>query len=644
MRRIVIRNFFCISLILSILLMGMQTHIWPTFVRAEKTEYSFDESLKSFPSSYHSALKKLHEAYPNWQFKPLETGLTWNTVLNAEMEDDKNVVPTNADYTLKSKAVDDYNIETNTFIQKDVGWVKAATPTVAYFMDPRNFLDEKYIFQFEKLSYDESHTVEGVEAILKDTFMENTKISYLDKEGNTIDTDEKYSEVILEAAQKANIGAYYIASKIRQEIGATPSESVSGNHKGYEGYYNFYNIGATDGIGAIGRGLSWARDGATYGRPWDSPRKAIIGGAKYISESYIGPGQSTGYLQKFNVNPNSAYKLYSHQYMTNVAGATSEAVFAYNGYVGMGLLKETKIFWIPVYKSMITRGKTVVFENTATEGKVLSNDINIRKGAGTSYDKIGITVSSGQKVTIEKKVRNKSVYSSSFFTYPYWYKVSFKLNGKSYSGYIAEKFVTPSQTIEMEAGQVFCPGYSVKNSKGETVTGNVYFESSDCKVATISDNGEITATKNGTSIIRVFLSNGNMDSFTLKVKGAESTPLPGATYDPKDEETPKPTATVKPVSNLKRPTGITAKLVGKKKIRLSWKGVNGAEGYNILRSFKKKKGYKKIATVTKKGTTLKVKKGKKGKRYYFKVVATRKTETGKTVKSSASKVISVKLK
>ena len=40
-------------------------------------------------------------------------------------------------------------------------------------MDPRNFLDENYIFQFLLQSYDGSvHTIEGLNTMLKGTFME----------------------------------------------------------------------------------------------------------------------------------------------------------------------------------------------------------------------------------------------------------------------------------------------------------------------------------------------------------------------------------------------------------------------------------------------------------------------------------------
>ena len=51
-------------------------------------------------------------------------------------------------------------------IQEASDWVSASKSAVEYYMDPRNFLDEKHIFQFESTSYDGTQTKEGVEAIL----------------------------------------------------------------------------------------------------------------------------------------------------------------------------------------------------------------------------------------------------------------------------------------------------------------------------------------------------------------------------------------------------------------------------------------------------------------------------------------------
>ena len=309
---------------------------------------SFEDSLKTFPKAYHSGLKALHSKYPHWKFEPMNTGLKWTDVLAGEAGHGTSVIGSTANVLLKSQASGDYNPDKDTYVQRDSGYVSASESAVAYYMDPRNFLDEKYVFQFEKLTYTSSHTLKGVENVLKNTFMHDAKIEYYDTAGKKIKTDKKYSEVIMEAAKKANISAYYVASKIRQEIGAKPSGSVSGKYSGYEGYYNFYNIGATDGVGAIGRGLKWAKEGTTYNRPWNTPEKSITGGAEYIASMYIGRGQYTGYLQKFDINPASMSKPYTHQYMTNLSGAVSEGAMAYNGYVGLGTLSEAKTFSIPV--------------------------------------------------------------------------------------------------------------------------------------------------------------------------------------------------------------------------------------------------------------------------------------------------------
>ena len=67
----------------------------------------------------------------------------------------------------KSKDIGDYNYSTNKYIEKDGGFVEANRLAVAYFTDPRNFLNEDGIFMFETLSYSESFTVEAVENVLK---------------------------------------------------------------------------------------------------------------------------------------------------------------------------------------------------------------------------------------------------------------------------------------------------------------------------------------------------------------------------------------------------------------------------------------------------------------------------------------------
>jgi hypothetical protein len=56
-------------------------------------------------------------------------------------------------------------------------WVQASQAAVEYFMDPRNFLTEEYMFQFELETFNKDvQNLEGVEKILEGTFMSNTLV------------------------------------------------------------------------------------------------------------------------------------------------------------------------------------------------------------------------------------------------------------------------------------------------------------------------------------------------------------------------------------------------------------------------------------------------------------------------------------
>lgn len=92
----------------------------------------------------------------------------------------------------------------------------------------------------------------------------------------------------------------------------------------------------------------------SYNRAWTSPEKAIIGGAEFIVENYISKGQHTSYLKKFNVNPQSSYNTYNHQYMANLAAPSSEAKTSYTSYQNNNLLKLPLHFIIPIYNNMPT--------------------------------------------------------------------------------------------------------------------------------------------------------------------------------------------------------------------------------------------------------------------------------------------------
>lgn len=365
-----------------------------------------------FPKSYTEGILALHKAYPEWVFKPFVTGLKWSDALKGERTPHKKQVispDVQASYKCSCSLCDG-------IVQEAGGWVSASEEAVAYYLDPRNFLNKEYIFQFESTAYDESQTQDAVETIIRNTWMYNSNITYLDASGNSCTYTEngkpvKYSEAIMRAAKDSGMSAYYLASKIVQEVGSSASSNAggsSGKCAPYNGIYNYYNIGAY--TGALD-GLAWANGymetsqkanlyktaststllctvpsgnelyymGAsgnfykvkatvngtsytgfvakstvsittTYGRPWDNPYKSIYNGAKYIYNGFS-EYQFTGYLQKFNVNSASG-DLYNHEYMANVRAAAQEAYSSYRAYTAGGIMANKKVFSIPVFIDM----------------------------------------------------------------------------------------------------------------------------------------------------------------------------------------------------------------------------------------------------------------------------------------------------
>ncbi|MDE6413107.1 MAG: fibronectin type III domain-containing protein, partial [Eubacterium sp.] len=134
----------------------------------------------------------------------------------------------------------------------------------------------------------------------------------------------------MDAAEKSGLSAYYLVSKLVQEVGGQTNSAggASGTFKGYEGIYNYYNLNAYTGAAD---GLKWA---------------------------------------------------------------------SLSGY----------------------------YTNTS--------DVNLRKGASTSTAVVAV-VPLWTIVTVKDTVQGADGY--------YWYNVSLKVNGKSYTGYIRSDLVTLDQ-------------------------------------------------------------------------------------------------------------------------------------------------------------------------------------------------------
>ncbi|MEG1901837.1 MAG: SH3 domain-containing protein [Clostridium sp.] len=391
---------------------------------------------QGFPESYKPSLRDLHAKYPKWTFTAMQTNLDWNTVIQNESIIGRNLVGRENISSWKSTATGAYDWNNGTWPGFDGNsWVQASEDIIRYYMDPRNFLNEKYIFQFLRQSYDSSiHTKEGLEAMVAGTFLSGMAVggtgasggggsgnpggsssgsnpgatgpgavepgaaipettgagtgatipafpvaSITGRSSNLVssygpgmgnDTNQgsdanqgnngsqdmisttgssSYVDIILNAAVQSGVNPYILATMIIQEQGGQGTgRSISGTVPGYQGYYNFFNIEAyqSGSLGAVERGLWWASQSGSYGRPWNSIEKSILGGSIYYGNNYVKQGQNTLYLKKFNVQGNNLYK---HQYMTNVLAAAAEGMTLSK----ISTLKDTALeFLIPVFKNM----------------------------------------------------------------------------------------------------------------------------------------------------------------------------------------------------------------------------------------------------------------------------------------------------
>lgn len=286
-----------------------------------------DSDILAFPESYRSYLAQLKSRHPNWVFVPMNTNLEWETVITEEMRGDRSWVHSSKPASWKGE-------------QRDKNWYLATRSAVEYCVDPRNFLNEKYIFMFEQLTYNGNyHTVQGVQNIVQNTFMR----------GEIPGEGISYSQNFFNLGQALGVSPFHLASRVYQEQGVNGTSAlISGTYPGYEGYYNYYNVSAsgTTDQQVIESGLKYARS-----KGWNTRRGSIAGGAEFISKNYILQGQDTLYLQKFDVD-NSYNGLFYHQYMQNITAPMTEGSTTRAAYERAGALGNRFVFKIPVYRNM----------------------------------------------------------------------------------------------------------------------------------------------------------------------------------------------------------------------------------------------------------------------------------------------------
>ncbi len=372
---------------------------------ASDANYENELRSKGFPNEYIPYLVKLHLMHPTWVFNPIQTGLSWEQVVGEEA---------NSNY-IEGFYLDNTNRDVySKGASPEKNWYYATNGVNAFYLDPRNFLSEKFIFMFENLNYNYS----GSDNVNLNKDLEQTKKYYNTVKdvfkGTYLESDE-YIYYFIGAGFKHNVSPVHLATRSFQEGAGDPNyAAVSGNssltYGGYslKGYYNFYNIGSyVDNVTSspVTRGLAYACGPActfysTYGRPWDTREKAIYGGAEKIASGYINAGQNTQYFQKFNTSPTSTHSKFTNQYQTNVTAPVSEGTDAFTSYRDMNLLEEAFIFDIPIYLNMPSVTSLPIIAstvNTLTEIKINGTPIY-----GFDADILEYTVYvSGNKVNIE---------------------------------------------------------------------------------------------------------------------------------------------------------------------------------------------------------------------------------------------------
>ena len=156
----------------------LKSYLGMATVYSGLSDSSFESMMSSqgFPESYKPYLRSLHAQYPNWTFTAVHTGLDWETVIANESVVGRNLVYTSSKSSWKSTEDGAYDWGTGSWPGFDgSAWVAASEDIIRYYMDPRNFLDSVYVFQFLDHKYNASvHTAAGLESMLKGTFMESS--------------------------------------------------------------------------------------------------------------------------------------------------------------------------------------------------------------------------------------------------------------------------------------------------------------------------------------------------------------------------------------------------------------------------------------------------------------------------------------
>ncbi|MBQ7095884.1 MAG: S-layer homology domain-containing protein [Clostridia bacterium] len=269
------------------------------YIHKDYVKWAYDEV--EMPERYKEGIEALKKAHPNWTFSFVDVGV---------------------DY---ASAPAKYN-------------------STQELVDPLNYFNENDIYAFLDIDTYKfgSWTAKQIEDLWEEL------------DGAALNEKEMVAE-ILTASKSVMMNPLYITCRIALETGFGTSAFAKGmdvvpnvyvpNSVKPENKYETYPLGATHynfyGIYAYNSNPNYAMVAAkNYG--WNTPQKAIIGGASWIKEWYLDRGDVTPYFMRYAYMTDSAY-------MSDKGAPKKEAVLLKKAYSDPNAKAH---FIVPVYRNM----------------------------------------------------------------------------------------------------------------------------------------------------------------------------------------------------------------------------------------------------------------------------------------------------
>ncbi|HDI7292050.1 TPA: glucosaminidase domain-containing protein [Staphylococcus aureus] len=285
-------------------------------------------SLKAFNEQPFSVVKEQVINGQTWYYGKLSNGkLAWikSTDLAKEL-----IKYNQTGMTLNQVAQIQAGLQYKPQVQRVPGkWTDANFNDVKHAMDTKRLAQDPALkYQFLRLDQPQNISIDKINQFLKGK-------GVLENQGAAFN----------KAAQMYGINEVYLISHALLETGNGTSQLAKGadvvNNKVVTNsntkYHNVFGISAYDND-PLREGIKYAKQAG-----WDTVSKAIVGGAKFIGNSYVKAGQNTLYKMRWNpAHPGT------HQYATDVDWANINAKIIKGYYDKIG--EVGKYFDIPQYK------------------------------------------------------------------------------------------------------------------------------------------------------------------------------------------------------------------------------------------------------------------------------------------------------